>query len=80
MASFFEDMDALTIKISPERVNELVTEGTGKEFNFTGKRFNEWVLIPLEFEEEYERFIREALAYAKSKGVSPPNSGLIQVL
>ncbi|PCI02610.1 MAG: hypothetical protein COB78_12825 [Hyphomicrobiales bacterium] len=67
MAMMFEKEDALIIKVSPERVNELVAEGNGMEFNFTKKRFKEWVLIPLEFQDEYERYITEALTYAKSK-------------
>jgi hypothetical protein len=37
------------------------------EFNFTKKRFKEWVLIPLEFEEDYESFLQEALDYARQK-------------
>jgi len=64
-AMMFDKEDALIIKISPERVNELVSSGIGKEFNFTKKRFKEWVLIPLEFQNEYENFLNEALVYAK---------------
>ena len=37
------------------------------EFNFTKKKFKEWVLIPTEFEDQYEPYIYEALAYAKEK-------------
>ncbi len=43
MAMMFDKEDALIIKVSPERVNELITAGKGKEFNFTKKRFKEWV-------------------------------------
>lgn len=67
MAMMFEKEDALIIKVSPERVNELIAEGNGMEFNFTKKRFKEWVLIPLEFQDEYEGYITEALTYAKNK-------------
>jgi len=67
MAMMFEKEDALIIKVSPERVNELVAEGKGMEFNFTKKRFKEWVLIPLEFEDDYESYIHESLEYAKKK-------------
>ncbi len=67
MAMMFEKEDALIIKVSPERVNVLIASGKGLEFNFTRKRFKEWVLIPLEFEDEYESLIYEALKYAKSK-------------
>lgn len=69
----FDREDALIIKISPHRVNELITSGHGMEFNFTKKRFKakksfqKWVLIPLEFAEEYENYFLEALSYAKEK-------------
>ena len=67
IAAMFDKADALIIKVSPERVNELIEEGIGMEFNFTKKRFKEWVVIPLDFESEYEHYIREALGYAKGK-------------
>lgn len=68
LTMMFDKEEALIIKVSPDRVNEIIAEGQGNEFNFTKKRFKEWVLIPLEFEEGYEAYIYEALAYAKSKG------------
>ena len=67
MAMMFDKEDALIIKVSPDRVNELISEGKGNEFNFTKKRFKEWVLIPVEFEDEYEAYMYESLAYAKEK-------------
>jgi len=63
----FEKEDALIIKVAPERVNELIAEGKGKEFNFTKKRFKEWVIIPSDLENEYEQYIYEALDYARKK-------------
>lgn len=68
MAMMFEKENALIIKVSPQRVDQLIAEGTGREFNFTKKRFKEWVLIPLEFEDEYETYIFESLKYAKEAG------------
>lgn len=67
MAMMFDKEEALISKVSPERVNELIKAGKGREFTFTKKRFKERVLIPLKFEDEYEAFIYEALAYAKDK-------------
>lgn len=67
IAMMFEKADALIIKVSPQRVNELIEAGIGLEFNFTKKRFKEWVLIPQEHEAAYEGFVREALAYAKKE-------------
>lgn len=66
LAMMFDKEDALIIKVSPERVNELVAQGVGAEFNFTKKRFKEWVLIPLEFQDDYEAYISEALTYAQA--------------
>jgi len=63
----FEKEAALIIKVSPERVNELIAEGKGREFNFTKKRFKEWVLIPIEYEDDYESYIYESLEHAKGK-------------
>lgn len=65
LTMMFEKDDALIVKVSPDRVNELVELGTGMEFNFTKKRFKEWVLIPLEFQDDYPAYIQEALTYAK---------------
>lgn len=67
LGMMFDKADALIIKVSPKRVDELIAEGKGNEFNFTKKRFKEWVLIPSAFEEQYESYLDEALAYAKRK-------------
>ena len=67
MAMMFKKEAALIIKVSPERVDELINRGIGKEFNFTKKRFKKWVLIPLEYEAEYESYMYESLEYAKKK-------------
>lgn len=67
MAMMFQREDCLIIKVSPARVDELIDAGDGREMNFTRKKFKEWVLIPREFENKYEAYIREALDYAKTK-------------
>lgn len=67
IAMMFAKQESLIIKVSAERVNEIIEQGEGNEFNYTKKRFKEWVLIPLELEERYIAYIDEALAYAKSK-------------
>ncbi|MFT5571377.1 MAG: hypothetical protein ACI9FR_000291 [Cryomorphaceae bacterium] len=63
----FDKQDALIIKVAPDRVLELVENGVGLEFNYTGKLLKEWVLIPSELEDGYEGYINEALDYAKAK-------------
>jgi len=67
IAMMFEKADSLIIKVSSERVNQLIADGEGNEFNFTKKRFKEWVLIPIEFENQFEGYLNEALEYAKYK-------------
>ena len=67
MAMMFEKEDALIIKVSPERVNQLIAEGKGNEFNFTKKRFKEWVFIPIDYEQDFESYIDESLEYAQLK-------------
>jgi hypothetical protein len=65
IAMMFKKMDALIIKVAPERVKQLIADGTGLPFNFTKKQFKEWVLIPAELKNEYDAYISEALEYAK---------------
>ncbi|MEM7182815.1 MAG: hypothetical protein AAF518_18025 [Spirochaetota bacterium] len=67
LGMMFSKADALIIKVSPERVDELIANKQGLEFNFTKKKFKEWVMIPLEFERKYPAYMLEALAYAKEK-------------
>lgn len=61
----FDRENALIIKVPEQRVLELIQDGTGLEFNFTKKKFKEWILIPEKNEDKYERLILEALDYAK---------------
>jgi hypothetical protein len=68
LGMIFKREDALVIKVSPERVNELIADGKGKPFDFTGKRFKAWVLIPADYEAEYDACLAEALAYARRSG------------
>ncbi len=67
MGMMFDKENALIIKVSPERVLELMATGIGREFNYTGKRFREWVLIGHAYSADYEVYLREALAYAKGR-------------
>ena len=67
MSLFFEKQDCLIIKVSAERVQELIAAGIGMEFNYTGKRFKEWVLISIEYIDDFDHYIEEALHYAKQK-------------
>ena len=62
-----DKVNGLIIKVSPQRVAELISSGVGQEFNFTKKKFKEWVVIPKQFEGQYEPYAREALNYVKHK-------------
>jgi len=66
LSMFFDKEEALIIKVSPDRVNELIASGKGLEFNYTKKRFKEWVLIPIEYADDFESYMFEALTYARS--------------
>jgi hypothetical protein len=65
---WFDKEDAMIIKIAPNRVQELIDEGKARPFDFTGKKFREWVLIPMELETEFGCYLKEALEYAKVRG------------
>lgn len=67
VAMMFDQEDSLIVKLSADRVDALIAAGTGQEFNFTKKRFKEWVLIPRRLEDQFEAFILEALDYVKSR-------------
>lgn len=67
VSMFFDKEDSLIVKVSPKRVNDIIENGEGNEFNYTKRRFKEWVQIPTEFEEKFEYYITEAIAYAHLK-------------
>ncbi len=69
IAMMFDREDALIIKVARERVDDLIAEGIGREFNFTKKKFKEWVLIPSDYENRYEAFIYEALEFARKSAL-----------
>lgn len=69
LGMFFDKADALIVKLPATRVNELLETDEGLEFNYTKKRFKEWVLIPSEASDEFERFMLEALEFAKSQPI-----------
>lgn len=67
VAMMFHQEDSLIVKLAADRVDALIADGIGLEFNFTKKRFKEWVLIPHRLEDQFEAFVLEALDYAKSR-------------
>ena len=67
MAMMFVKENGLVIKVSPDRVTELIANGIGSAFNLTGKTFKEWVLISEQHHEHFEALLFESLNYLKSK-------------
>ena len=67
LGMIFEREDALIVKLPAERVLELVNTGQGNPFEFTGKRFREWLLVPREMSESYAPLLEEALAHARAR-------------
>lgn len=63
----FRQIESLVVKLDAGRVDELIGNGTGMPFNITGKRFKEWVVVPEDHADSYEKLMFEALEFARSK-------------
>jgi hypothetical protein len=61
-ATVGHDADELIVKLSAERVQELIAEGVGEAFAPAGKTFRAWVAIPRSKAEAWPALIREAHA------------------
>lgn len=53
----------LVVKVSADRVDELVASGRGLAFAPAGKRFREWVAIPYEKRRTWRGHLDAALAF-----------------
>jgi len=62
-----QKIDALIVKLAPARVDQLIASSESNDFNFTRKKFKEWVLTPCGREDTYEGLIRKTLESAKTK-------------
>ena len=63
-ASFDTRAETLVVKLSRERVAELVADGTGETFAPNGRVFREWVTIPEPDPHVWEQLLAEARDYA----------------
>lgn len=53
----------MVVKLPRERVDELVTAGTGRRFAPAGKVFKEWVAVPEADAATWESLLREGVAF-----------------
>ncbi|MCP5031664.1 MAG: hypothetical protein GY939_07645 [Actinomycetia bacterium] len=58
--------DGLVVKLARERVDELISGGSGQPFSPAGKVFREWVLIEAFDEEEWQKLVRESVTFVSS--------------
>ena len=63
-ASFDTPADALVVKLSRERVAELIADGSGEPFTPNGRVFREWVMIPEPDPGRWEPLLAEARDFA----------------
>jgi hypothetical protein len=63
-ASYDPRAEALVIKVSSERVTELIADGTGEPFAPNGRVFREWVTIPEPDFAVWEQLLAEARDFA----------------
>jgi hypothetical protein len=63
---------SMVVKLSRERVSELVAAGIGKPFGPAGKAFEEWVSIPEFDRARWWELLREGVAQATRESDSTP--------
>jgi hypothetical protein len=69
LASFDNDLGGLVVKLPPERVLELIENGTGDPFAPAGKVFREWVSIATVDRTLWQTLLAEAVDFAR-KGLA----------
>ena len=65
LASYDEKAGALIVKLSSERVLDLIDSGDGDPFAPAGKRFREWVSITAVDRTLWESLLAEAVDFAR---------------
>ena len=61
----------LLVKLSAERVEELIAEGVGEAFAPAGRVFREWLAVPAEHEASWRAMIDEAWRLVGGAPVHP---------
>ena len=65
LASYDVKERRLVVKLSRDRVTELVERGDGEPFAPAGKVFREWVAIPTVDRDLWQRLLAEAVEFAR---------------
>lgn len=65
LASYDIKARSLVVKLSRDRVAELVEQGVGEPFAPAGKVFREWVAIPTVDRDVWQRVLAEAVDFAR---------------
>ena len=65
LASYDIKARSLVVKLSRERVAELVEQGVGEPFAPAGKVFREWVAIPAVDRDLWQQVLAEAVDFAR---------------
>lgn len=63
-ASLERGTNHLIVKLSPDRVQELISAGAGLPFAPNGRVFRAWVAVPGADEDQWRALLAEARAYA----------------
>lgn len=66
MACMHKDGSHLILKLSADRVGELVAEGLGENFSPAGRVFREWLAVPVDLEHTFDERMVEAYAFAQA--------------
>jgi hypothetical protein len=65
-ASFDRASGDLLVKVPAKRVDQLIAQGEGLAFAPAGRRFKEWVGIPLDAGDRWPAFLEEALQFVSA--------------
>lgn len=65
-ATFDRGSGDLVVKLPADRVNQLIAGDTGRAFAPAGRRFREWVALPVSSEQQWPAYLDEALAFVSS--------------
>ena len=65
-ATFDRGTGDLVVKLPVDRVNQVIAGGAGRAFAPAGRRFREWVALPVSSESRWPAYLDEALEFVSS--------------